>query len=128
MNSIIIEKDSNIPCTVTKTYYTLIEDQKEISCEVTECAEQETSPEFVFVQWEGTLELPSGRAAGMPIEVTYSYNANQTMDCEFHDLDSGRKLSQTIEMAAARKSKSSSGGGSDGGSDEVVDIEKFIID
>ena len=43
------------------------------------------------------------------------------MDCEFHDLDSGRKLSQTLEMSASRKENK-------GNSDEVDDIEKFIID
>ena len=45
------------------------------------------------------------------------------MNCEFHDIASGRKLSQTIEMAAARKSKSSSKD-----NDEVDDIKKFVVD
>ena len=122
VNSVIIEKDTNIPCSETRTYYTLSDGQTEVNCEVTECTQYEASPEFVFVQWEGTLELPEGRPAGQAVEVTYSYNANQTMDCEFHDISSGRKLSQTIEMSAARKNKSSSK------NDEVDDIEKFIVD
>tara|TARA_B110000003_G_C16652816_1_gene534962 strand:+ start:259 stop:1767 length:1509 start_codon:yes stop_codon:yes gene_type:complete len=120
LNSIIIEKDTKIPCSQTRTYYTLSDNQEAIACEVTECSEHETSPEFVFVQWEGTLDLPHGRPAGQAIEVTYSYNANQSMECEFHDLSSGRKLSQTIEMAAARKEGK--------GSDEVDDISKFRVD
>ncbi len=121
VNSILIEKDTKIPCTVTRKYQTLLDGQDSINCEITECSVYESSPEFVYVQWEGTLDLPPGRPAGMPINVTYSYNSNQTMDCEFHDLDSGRKLSQVLQMSASRKENK-------GNSDEVDDIEKFIID
>lgn len=121
VNSILIEKDTKIPCSVTRIYETVYEGQESIDCEITECSVYESSPEFVFVQWQGVLDLPAGRPQGMPVEVTYSYNSNQTMDCVFHDKDSGRKLSQTLEMSSARKESNES-------SDEVDDIEKFKVD
>ena len=56
--------------------------------------------------WKGILDLPDGRPAGKPVNITYSYNINQTMDCEFHDLDSGRKLNRTVNFSDASSSDS----------------------
>ncbi len=39
---------------------------------------------------EVLLPLPPGRPAGQPIQVTYSYNVNQIMECRYEDVETGR--------------------------------------
>ena len=105
-NSIIIKKGTNIPCSKLRSYQTVYDNQTSLDCSITECKEQEIDIKFVDVIWKGILDLPDGRPAGKPVNITYSYNINQTMDCEFHDLDSGRKLNRTVNFSDASSSDS----------------------
>ena len=90
--SIIIERGETIPCSKTKSYFTMHDDQEAVKVEVTESRNKETDPEFVNIIWEGRLPLPPGRPAGQEIEVTYSYDENQNMHCAFLDIDSGELM------------------------------------
>ena len=37
-------------------------------------------------------ELPSGRAAGQPIDITYSFDKNGMMHCRIEDIGTGKSV------------------------------------
>lgn len=90
-NSIIIKKGEKIPHSVTESFYTVHENQEAVNCTVTESNAIETDPRFVREIWRGNLELPGGRPANQEIQVTYTYDENQIMHCQFLDVESGQK-------------------------------------
>jgi molecular chaperone DnaK len=114
-NSIIITRNSKIPCTSEKPFYTVADDQTEVHCQITEANSPETDPKFVKVIWEGDLSLPSERPAGQEILVAFSYTANQTMACAFTDVATGRKTD--VEIAI------DSGSGT-----EELDLDRFTVE
>ena len=62
-----------------------------------------TKCNYVKIIWEGTLDgLPSGRPAGQQIDVTYSFDDNNTMHCEFTDIASGLNKSVQLSVEAAK--------------------------
>ena len=87
-NDIIIQKNARIPCSVTKEYLILHDNQTEVDCDVTQGEGED--PEFVKMIRSGTLSVPPGRKKGCEVAVTFSYDANQIMACEFKDVESGR--------------------------------------
>ena len=96
-NSIILEKNTPIPCSKTEQYSTVNDGQVSIECSVTQCTADEDNPEFVTIVQKADLDgLPSGRPAGQEIEVTFSYDENKMMQCKFKDVDSGK--SQTLDI------------------------------
>ena len=48
----IFKKESKIPCEITKSFYTSVENQTAVSCTVTESGVDEEDPDFVSL--EGT--------------------------------------------------------------------------
>ena len=90
-NSIIIEKNTPRPCSVTESFYTTHEGQEVIDCTITECGTREENPDFVKVLSDEDLNLPSGRPAQMEIQITYSFDDNGLMHCSFVDIESGKK-------------------------------------
>jgi len=100
INSIIIEKGTPIPCSMTEKYHTVAPNQTEINCTITECDHEEETfdPKFVRIIAEGSLELPPGRPPGQEIQVTYKYDINQIMHCYFEDTDSGKKKEITVDL------------------------------
>jgi molecular chaperone DnaK len=96
-NSLIIDKNTPLPCEKTDSYYTCDDDQRSVRVTVTQSASRETDPAFVRVIWEGELgPLPPNRQSGMEIRVTFSYDSDQIMHCRFVDVGSG--LSKDIEL------------------------------
>ena len=80
------------------------EDQESVLCTVTQASNnEETDPEFVQKIVEARMDLPPGRPRGSPIEVTYSYDANQRMICVFRDVVSGRKKEFNLDLADAAR-------------------------
>ena len=104
-NDIIIEKGKKLPCSVTKDYVTVSDGQTSINCTVNESNVEETDPDFVKKIWEGNLQLPDGRSAGQKVNVTFSYDENQTMKCSFHDVSSDKKTE--IDLSVDNKSSKS---------------------
>ena len=94
--STVLKKNMPLPCSVTKTFYTMHRGQEVIDCKVTQSNAEEDDPAFVKRVWEGELNLPSGREANMPVEVTYSYDVNEEMHVSFKDVESGRYLEANI--------------------------------
>jgi molecular chaperone DnaK len=95
-NDIIIPKGTKIPCSVTKFYQTVSDNQTEINCRVTQ-GEGEII-DFVDVRKSGVLQVPPGRKAGCEIVVTYSYDANEVMSCEFKDAESGKLTDFALDL------------------------------
>lgn len=114
-NDILIEKGKQIPCSVTKTYFTVHEGQQGVECQVTESATPESDPRFVRVLETINLELPADRPAEQPIEVTFAYDENQTMSCAFKDVETGETRKIELNLAG------------DGG-DDADDVARFIVE
>lgn len=103
INDILICKNQKIPYSVTKTYYTVSENQISVNCDVTECATAEEDTRFVKVLWEEKLELPMGRPAGQKVEVKFGYDGNQMMHCTFLDVATGRRKEVSLSMISKEK-------------------------
>ena len=87
-NHIILKKNTPLPCEVSQTFCTMVEGQKELKITVTQG--EDDSPEYVNKIATHIFELPEGRPANCPIEVTYIYDVNQRMHCKFKDVKSGK--------------------------------------
>lgn len=114
-NSIIISKGSAIPCQVTESFYTRVEGQVMVDCQVTESTAAESDPRFVKVIWEGTLELPPNRPAQQEIAITYEYDENQIMKCSFVDVATSKKTTIDLSMT-------------NGSNDHSSTIDKFMVE
>jgi molecular chaperone DnaK (HSP70) len=86
-----------LPFKVVKTYYTGQDNQTGVNCVITQSAIAEDNLEFVTIVKEANLPLPSGRPAGQPIEVTYEYDINGTMQCSFKDVQTGQIIKIDIK-------------------------------
>ncbi len=102
-NSVLIKKNTVIPCEKTHTYYTAVEGQTTVNCRLTESISEETDLDFVTEVQSVPLHLPPGRAANQPIEVTYRYDENQTMHCVYKDVETGKEVSITRKVSATDK-------------------------
>ncbi len=91
-NSILIKKNTKIPCEASHTYYTAVDGQTKVNCQVTEAGSEETDLKFIEVVGLRELSLPPGRPAGQGINVTFQYTDNQTMRCLFEDVETGEKI------------------------------------
>ena len=92
MNSILIKKNTIIPCEASKSYYTVSDGQTAVECELTESVNEETDPKFAHVVDSKDLPLPPGRPAGQEIKVTFRFDVNQRMHCSFKDVETGKEV------------------------------------
>ena len=98
---ILIPKDTPLPCSKTERYHTMVDGQKFINCRVTQSSHAETNPDLVNIRYEAKLgPLPQGRAAGRPVEVTFSYDEDQTIQMQFLDVESGMKVQDVLQLKA----------------------------
>ncbi|MHC4952677.1 MAG: Hsp70 family protein, partial [Planctomycetota bacterium] len=104
-NSIIIPKNRPIPTSLTDTFFTTSDNQEVIECVITQGEDED--PEFVRRVVEGQMQLPAGRPAGRPIEITYSYDANGRMACVFKDVESSRTKRFDLDMVTGSSEKES---------------------
>ena len=95
-NTIIIERDSKLPISITKRFFTIYEGQEALECSVTQSEGPEENREFVNLIHKEDLKLPKGRPAKQPIDITYSYDESGKMHCMFTDVESGN--SHEIEL------------------------------
>ena len=108
VNSTLIYKGDNIPTSYTTTYFIINNLQETVRVQITESIVPEENIDFVRIIWEGDLELsnPKEVLAGDPVEVTYSYDLNQVMHCEFTEKRSG--VSKKVKLDMKKFSKSNS--------------------
>lgn len=95
-NAIIIKKNTPIPCCKTDDFGTLVDGQAEVEAKITQG--EESDPALVSVISKQTLQLPPNTLKGSVIRVTYSYDKDQRMDCEFLHVDSGRKICMKVDI------------------------------
>jgi len=92
-NDTMIEKNTPLPCSKTKTFYTMYDGQESVQCTIKQSVTEEHDPEYANTIWEGFLEnLPPNRPAERPIEVTFSYDENGMMKCKYKDVESNKEL------------------------------------
>ncbi len=95
-NSILLKKNTPLPCQSTQTFYTMSEGQTELQVTITQG--EDDDPDFVNKIATEVFELPPDRPANRPIQVRYSYDLNQRMHCCFQDEESGRVLEVDLAM------------------------------
>jgi len=89
-NSIILKKNTPLPCEATQTFYTMSDGQTQLQATITQGEDED--PDFVNKIATEVFDLPGNRPANQPIHVQYSYDTNQRMHCKFLDEKSGRTL------------------------------------
>jgi len=97
-NSIIIPKNTAIPKSITESFYTISHGQTQVDCQITQGEGED--PKFVNIIADGLLDLPPNRPADLELKVTYSYDANGRMSCEFLDVESGNRKKFDLDTAS----------------------------
>ena len=111
---VLINKNVEIPCSVTRSYFTEYDNQTSISLVITQSDSPTDDPKWVNTIWDGSLSLPSGRKAGQKVDVTYSYDENGTMHASFVDVATGKETHTSLSDITPTV-------------DEKRDIDKFIV-
>ena len=98
---VIIPKLTPVPCEVVVEFGTLEDDQSSLQIELIQGLENNQVKEEItdfekYILGECVLELLSGLPRGTPIEVTYRYNPDQTLEVTAIGPD-GRTANVTIE-------------------------------
>ena len=112
---VLINKNVEIPCSVTRSYFTEYDNQTSISFVITQSDSPTDDPKWVNIIWDGQLSLPPGRKAGQKVDVTYSYDENGMMHASFVDLATGKETHTSLSDIAPTV-------------DEKGDIDRFIVD
>lgn len=73
-NSIILPRNSSLPASGHKIYYTSVENQKSIQLQLTEGEDED--PELVRVIGQTMMELEPNLPKGSPLRITISYDTN----------------------------------------------------
>jgi len=96
-NTIIIDKNTPIPCSGDNIFYTTHADQTAVNFTVTQSMAPEENPDFVTKISEAKLEaLPPGRPADQEVKVEFSYDESKMMKCEFKDVATGKTTTVDI--------------------------------
>ncbi len=87
VNDILIPRNSNIPFTIRKQYYTVSDGQTELRVEVTEG--DDTDPDYVTRIGEAIVSFPPYPASA-PVDVEYAYDIDQTIFIQVFDRTTGK--------------------------------------
>lgn len=98
-NSVVIPKNSPIPCSRTQVYQTSEDNEKVIEVDITQG--EDDDPRFVDVIGRLTLEVPPNRPKGCEVEVTFSYDENQRVQARVLDKASGRAKEVAVTYRGA---------------------------
>lgn len=94
-NSIVIPKNTPIPCSMSQTYITSEDNEELIEVEITQGDDQD--PRYVDIIGKIALRVPPGRPAGCAVTVSYSYDENQRVRAQVYDEESGLRKDIAIE-------------------------------
>jgi molecular chaperone DnaK len=98
-NSIVIPKNTPIPCSRTQMYVTSEDNERIIEVDITQG--EDADPKFIDVIGRITLEVPPNRPAGCEIAVTFSYDENQRVRALVVDKQSGRSREVALSYKGA---------------------------
>ena len=82
-NSIVLKKNTPIPCQVSDTFRTIEDYQQRLLVQVTEGEDRD--PRYVKVVGDGTMELPP-YPEGSPLDVVFEYDSNGIIHVTVYDL------------------------------------------
>lgn len=99
MNSVVIPKNSPIPCSRTQVYQTSEDNERIIEVDITQGEDEDAK--YVDVIGRITLDVPAGRAKGCEIAVTFSYDENQRVRALIVDKQSGRSKEVAVSYKGA---------------------------
>ena len=91
INSIILKKDTPIPCKVSDVFCTVVENQTELRIRVTEG--EVTDPTAVTIHGETILKIPP-YPSGAPIEVFFEYDHDGIIHVTVIDLTTKKSLGE----------------------------------
>jgi molecular chaperone DnaK len=94
-NSLVIPKNTRIPCSMSRIYETSEDNEELIEVDVTQ-GEDELR-HYVDLVGKITLKVPAGRPAGCQVKVTYSYDENQRVKAAVLDEESGKAKEVAID-------------------------------
>lgn len=94
-NSVVIPKNTPIPCSLSQTYVTSEDNEEFIEVEITQGEDHD--PRYVDVVGKITLRVPPGRPAGCQVTVTFSYDESQRVRAQVHDEESGLRKDVDVE-------------------------------
>ena len=86
-----------MPCSASKDFATLVEDQTHLLARVTQG--EGGDPRYVTIIGEATLKLPFTRPKGTPFWVTVSYDLDGLMQATFTDPRRGPRLAKSRSTA-----------------------------
>jgi molecular chaperone DnaK len=98
-NSIVIAKNTPIPCSKTQVYTTSEPNERVIEVDITQGEDED--PRFVDVIGRISLEVPPDRPAGCEVAVTYSYDESQRVRALVVDKESGRSQEVAVTYKGA---------------------------
>lgn len=87
-NTVVIPKNTPIPCEKSQTYVTSEDNEESIDVEITQG--EDTDPRYVDVVGRISLKVPRNRPAGCEVTVTYRYDENQRVHAQVLDERSGK--------------------------------------
>ncbi|GEP43857.1 Hsp70 family protein [Brevifollis gellanilyticus] len=99
MNSIVIPKNTPIPCSRTQVYQTSEDNERVIEVDITQG--EDDDPRYVDIIGRITLEVPPNRPKGCEIAVTFSYDENQRVRALVVDKQSGRSREVAVSYKGA---------------------------
>lgn len=99
MNSIVIPKNSPIPCSRTQVYQTSEDNERIIEVDITQGEDEDA--QYVDIIGRLTLEVPPNRPKGCEVAVTFSYDENQRVRALVLDKQSGRSREVAVSYKGA---------------------------
>ena len=103
--SVIIPKNSNLPCTKSDTYCTAVDDQTSVNIKVYQ-GENKLVYENLFLSEFRVEGIPKNKAGAEAIEITFGYNINDILTVEAKILSTGVTKSIKIELNNKNKENS----------------------
>ncbi len=104
-NETMLAKNTPLPCSQTKTFYTMTDGQTAVECEIKQSLAEQGDPDFATTIWKGLLDnLPPNRPQGRPIEVTFSYDENGMMHCKYKDVESNIEMPVDLSIDKDKES------------------------
>ena len=90
-NSIVLNKDTTVPCQVGSVYETVSDNQTQLLVRVTQG--EDSDPEYITVIGEAILKIPPYER-GAPVEVIFKYDVDQMIRVDVVDLTSKKSLGE----------------------------------
>jgi molecular chaperone DnaK len=98
-NDVVIDRNSRLPASITKTYQTAYDGQQRIVLQVVQGDAPDPSANITIGMVE-ISQLPPGRPAGTLVKVTYSYDRKGRIHVTAEDQEAGRLVAAEITRKA----------------------------